>query len=320
MDSWTPYVRYLLAWLLCGLMCACARVQDPAVISGYIEAEYVYVAAPRPGWIVRQTVREGDRIAAGDMLFELDQDREDRQLEEAQARLVRSRELQVDAGEGARKEEIELLEAQLQAARARLDLAAAERERWEKTAAQDLASHSQRDAAVAEHRAAQAELRVAEQRIRVARLPAREHQINAAKAETEAATAAAAVAEWELGQREVRAGTAGIIDEIYFRTGEYVQAGTPIYSILLPDTRKARFYLPQARLSEIQLGTTVEVLVDGNPQGYTARISHIASDAEFTPPVLYGREARDKLVFLIEADLEAAVTLHPGQPVDVILR
>jgi HlyD family secretion protein len=320
MNAWTPCVRNLLAWLLCGFICACENPQESGTVSGYIEAEYVYVAAPRPGWIVRQTLREGDRVEDGAMLFELDQDREDRQLEEAQARLVRSRELQEDAGQGARKEEIDLLEAQLQAARARLDLAAAERERWEKTAAQDLASHSQRDAAVAEHRAAQAELRVTEQRIRVARLPAREHQINAARAETEAATAAAAVAEWDLGQRAVRAGTAGIIDEIYFRTGEYVQPGTPVCSILLPDTRKARFYLPQARLSEIQLGATVEVRVDGNPHGLAARISHIASDAEFTPPVLYGREARDKLVFLVEADLEDSVTLHPGQPVDVILR
>lgn len=317
MTAQTPYGKCLLSWLLCGLLCACANPQEPSAISGYIEAQYIYVAASRPGWITRQTVREGDPVAAGDILFELDQDREHLQIKEAEARMERSQELLEDAGKGARKEEIELLEAQLQSARARLDLAVAERERWEKTAERDLASLSQRDAAVAEYQVAMAEHSAMEKRIAIAKLAARENLINAARAETEVTGAVVASAGWELEQRMIRAGAAGVIDEVYYRTGEYVQAGAPVYSILLTHTRKVRFYLPQARLPEIQLGTVVQVRVDGIPESLPARISHIASDAEFTPPVLYGREARDKLVFLVEADLEQGNTLNPGQPVDV---
>ena len=48
-----------------------------------------------------------------------------------------------------------------------------------------------------------------------------------------------------------------------------------------------------------------------------AVISRIASDAEFTPPVIYSADERDKLVFEVEARLPAGSNLRPGLPVDV---
>jgi HlyD family secretion protein len=53
----------------------------------------------------------------------------------------------------------------------------------------------------------------------------------------------------------------------------------------------------------------------------SATVSFIADHAEFTPPVLYSKENRAKLVYLVEAKPEAsvAVRLNPGQPVDVVL-
>ena len=40
---------------------------------------------------------------------------------------------------------------------------------------------------------------------------------------------------------------------------------------------------------------------------------------EYTPPVLYSKESRSKLVFLVEARL-AKAQLRPGQPIDVRLK
>jgi HlyD family secretion protein len=48
-------------------------------------------------------------------------------------------------------------------------------------------------------------------------------------------------------------------------------------------------------------------------------ISYVSPDAEYTPPVIYSREMRAKLVFLIEAKPRQPAGLRPGQPVDVTL-
>jgi HlyD family secretion protein len=69
-----------------------------------------------------------------------------------------------------------------------------------------------------------------------------------------------------------------------------------------------------------QIGSRVEVSCDGCPAGVTARVSFIADEPEFTPPVIYSVESRQKLVYLIEARPEAgSVVLQPGQIVDVRL-
>ena len=55
------------------------------------------------------------------------------------------------------------------------------------------------------------------------------------------------------------------------------------------------------------------------PAGLTARVSFIAQQSEFTPPVIYSLDERAKLVFLIEALPEKPAELRVGQPVDVTL-
>jgi HlyD family secretion protein len=82
---------------------------------------------------------------------------------------------------------------------------------------------------------------------------------------------------------------------------------------------KVRFYVPEAEFAALKAGDTVRVTLTGRPP-LEARVSYLSPKPEFTPPVLYNRENRAKLVFLIEAtftDLAAARDLHPGQPADV---
>jgi HlyD family secretion protein len=67
------------------------------------------------------------------------------------------------------------------------------------------------------------------------------------------------------------------------------------------------------------VGQSAKVMVDGVPDPLAGRVSFISPQAEFTPPVIYSRESRSKLVFMIELLFapEVAEKLHPGQPVDV---
>jgi HlyD family secretion protein len=59
--------------------------------------------------------------------------------------------------------------------------------------------------------------------------------------------------------------------------------------------------------------------VDGVPEPYVGKVTYISPQAEYTPPVIYSQESREKLVFMVEArfDSPTASKLHPGQPVDV---
>jgi HlyD family secretion protein len=99
-----------------------------------------------------------------------------------------------------------------------------------------------------------------------------------------------------------------------------VNAGQPIVSLLPGTNRKIRFFLPEAELSRARIGQRIEVACDGCAEGLTAEIDLIATEAEFTPPILYSKDSRDKLVFRIEArPLDAAADLKVGQPVDVRL-
>jgi HlyD family secretion protein len=109
------------------------------------------------------------------------------------------------------------------------------------------------------------------------------------------------------------------VADTLFVKGEWVPAGAPVASLLPPENIKVRFFVPEPGLGAIRLGQAVSVTCDGCAAPIGARVTFVSTRAEFTPPVIYSRENRSKLVFLIEARPapEDAVKLHPGQPLDV---
>ena len=88
---------------------------------------------------------------------------------------------------------------------------------------------------------------------------------------------------------------------------------------LPPQNLKFRFFAPEPLLPEIKYGETVTVSCDGCEKGLTAKVSFIARSAEFTPPVIYSLEERNKLVFMVEARTDEPERLRVGQPVSVTL-
>ena len=100
-----------------------------------------------------------------------------------------------------------------------------------------------------------------------------------------------------------------------------IAAGAPVAS-LLPDTRRRlRFYVPETVVGTLQPGQAVEARCDGCAAPIRATIDFIAPQAEYTPPVIYSRGTREKLVFRVEAAPapDDARRLRPGLPVDVRL-
>jgi HlyD family secretion protein len=126
-------------------------------------------------------------------------------------------------------------------------------------------------------------------------------------------------AQTRLDRRRLMSPVSGTVQQIYYRPGEMVTAGRPAVSILPPGNLKLRFYVPQSEIAKIRIGDAVKVSCDNCAENIAAKVSFIAGSAEYTPPVIYSQEERNKLVFLIEARPEKPELLRVGQPVSVEL-
>jgi HlyD family secretion protein len=310
----------LLAGL--GLVMALAGCQPAAAPAwtGYAEAELVYIAAPVAGRLTTLAVRSGEAVQAGQPLFELDATPELAADAEARAREASARAQAANADTGRREPEVAVTRAQLAQARDSAQLAASDLARQQALVGQGFVAKARVDDAVTTLAQARARVAELEAALAVARLPARPDERLSARALADAAASSRAQAAWRVEQKRQSAPMAARVNDVFLRTGEWVQAGQPVLALLPPAHRKARFYVPQAAVGSLQLDATVQLHCDGCGAPIPARISFIANGPEYTPPVIYSNAQRDKLVFLVEArplKPEDAERLKPGQPLDV---
>lgn len=293
--------------------------EGPAHYQGYAEGEYVRISVPDSGVLEMLAVKRGDRVEPGQVVFALEQDREKAARAEAQANLGRAEAQLANLTKGRRKPEIDALEAQRSQAEAALRLSNAQYDRIRQLAASNIAAADRLDAARASYERDQARIAELSAQIASARMAARSDEIKAAEAQVEAARAALGQADWRLAKRIGFAAEGGIVTDTSFRIGETVGAGAPVVSILPATAVKVRLFLPQAVVGGLAVGRPVLLQWDG-AGAVKGRITYIAPQAEFTPPVLYTRGNREKLVFLVEAATDVPdARLHPGQNVDVSL-
>jgi HlyD family secretion protein len=245
----------IAAILLTALLVAACNRPAQNRLQGYVEGEFVYVAAPLGGALESLFVRRGDQVKVGDQLFVLDSAAERAARDQARAALVMSEKDFARMEQLVRKNLVAMQE---------LDHA-----------------RSQRD----------------QDRERLAK------------------------AEWDLSQKRQNAPQAGLVYDTLFRIGEWVAPGRPIVALLPPNHVKVRAFVPETQIAKYRPVDSVRVTMDGGAQPFAGKISYISPKAEYTPPVIYSRETREKLVFMIEIlfDPSVGAQLHPGQPVDVDL-
>lgn len=294
--------------------------RDPNRIQGYVEGEFVYVASPLGGTLEYLHVQRGTQVKAGDPLFALENTPETAARDEAERRLAAARANLADARKPKRPSEIESLEAQLR--QAKVSLAYSERNlARQENVPPSATSEEELDRARTAYNQDRQRIAQLEADLQTALLGARPDQIEAAEANVRALEAVLAKAEWDLAQKHQNATQEGLVFDTLFRPGEWVAAGRPVVVLLPPQNIKVRAFIPEPRIGTVKLGQQASVHVDGVAAPYVGTVSFISPRAEYTPPVIYSRESRAKLVFMIEVvvDPEAAVNLHPGQPVDVQL-
>jgi HlyD family secretion protein len=288
---------------------------------GYIEGEYVYVASPLGGALTNLAVARGDEVKSGQLLFTLERESEASAVRQAEKNLAQAQSQLDDLIKGKRPTEIASLEAQLQQAQANLRMAIDDFARREQLGGVHVISKEELDTARAQRDANQAQVDQLASDLETAKLGGREDAIHAAQAAVASQQAALDKAKWSFDQKQQFAPTNTFVQDTLYRQGEWVAAGNPVVVLLPPENLKVRFFVPQEVLPKIKPGETVNVSFDGGAHPYAATISYISTQVEFTPPVIYNRENRAKLVFMIEAKFPPADApeLRPGQPVDVKL-
>ena len=310
--------RYALL-LTPALLAGCGD-KPPEGWTGYAEAELVYIAPPVAGRLTTLSVRSGQAVDAGQALFALDATPEIAADAEAQARAQSAQAQAADTDKGRRAPEVAVTRAQLDQARATERLASIDLTRQQELLGRGFVSQARVDDAATALAQARAHVLELDAALQVAHLPAREDERAAARALADAAQSSRAQTAWRVDQKRQAAPMPARVQDVFMRPGEWVPAGQPVLALLPPANRKARFYVPQTVIGGLQLDATVQLHCDGCGAAIPARVSFIAAGPEYTPPVIYSNQQRDKLVFLVEArpvKAEDAERLHPGQPLDV---
>ena len=285
---------------------------------GYVEGETTLVGAPQAGRLVGVDVVKGQEVKQGAVLFALDPAQMTAEVARTEAAVRTATATRENLLTGKRRQEIDIIRAQVAQAEASLGLARKELARAATLASSGTAAQSRLDQA-------QEQVNLFEQRLielkaseQVASLPARTPEIDAATARVSEAEAQLAQAKDKLSDLSPAAPADALVDDVFFKAGEWVAAGQPVVSLLRPADVTLRFFLPETVLAQAQPGRAIRFMCDGCDGVKSAVISHVASQPEYTPPVIYSESARAKLVYLVEARPDAAdPQLRPGLPIEV---
>lgn len=279
------------------------------VFTGYVISDNVYMSSPVAGTLARVEVQRGQRVAAGAPLFRIDPTVRAAETEQARATIA-ANEAQVNQQQASlARARSDLAAAQADAERAGAEyrrLAAAQRQKPGSVAQLDLdQARASYEGALRKRDAARTQIGSASSAIAAARAQVRQSQAGLTSAER------------QLNELAPVAPSAGRVENVMFKPGESVTPNAPVVSIVPDGQVKMRFYVPQSLVSSYQPGRRVAIGCDGCAAGMTATVEFVANEPEYTPPVIYSLDAREKLVFLVEARPSDPRKLLPGQPIDV---
>lgn len=250
---------------------------------GYIDAEYRFIASDYAGVLVERPIYRGDTIKKGDKLFVLEKFPQVSDVSQVEAKIVAS------------KAAIDQYTAQIKTALNKLN-------RRKELAKRQFAHQEDVDNALNEYLAINAHL-------------------EQARAELKSNEALLEQAKWSMNKKEINAVLDAMVFDTFYNPGEYVPSGRPILSLIAPQDIKIIFFVPEVIVGKLKIKEPVKIYCDGCHNPIQGSITYISPTAEYSPPVIFSDQTRDKLVFSIEARTDGANSknLHPGQPVSVLL-
>ena len=181
------------------------------------------------------------------------------------------------------------------------------------------AAQAQIDVAQAQQGMAQAQLDQLKAGARPEQLKAAQAAIDAAEAQVTAAQASLKLLNVQHDRLTLTAPAEGVILARTIQPGEIAMPGAALLTIGQIDSLSIVVYVPESQYGQISLGQTAQVTVNSFPgETFTATVTHIADQAEFTPRNVQTSEERATTVYAVKLSIDnAAGKLKPGMPADV---
>ena len=311
--------------------------------SGTVEAMSVSVAAEMPARVLSIAVNEGEVVAEGDELVQLDTAMIEGQRRQAEAALSAAQAQHaaaaaaVDAAEaqrdllaaGATDAQRDLADTTVQraeAARESLQAAVDALPVGSEGSANALLLQQQLTLAQASLDQATAQQATVADGARPEQLAAADAQVDAAQAhvaaaqsQVEAAQAALELADLQRSRATLVAPISGVVLRRLIEPGELAMSGATLIELADLSQPTLTVYLSQDDLGSLQTGGIATVRVDAYPdEQFVGTIRHIANRAEFTPRNAQTDQGRSLTVFAVEVALDNPEgKLKPGMVADV---
>jgi len=290
--------------------------------SGTVEATEARIGFQASGRIETIGAREGDAVKAGAVLAELDRAETEARRQQASAQAAAARAFLRELERGSRPEEIAQGRSALAAAAERVRDAQRDLDRTKALFEGGAVSREAFDKARLTLDLAQSQHDQAREQVTILETGPRREKIDAQRAQLAQAEAAVRVIEATLAAMTIRAPFDGVVTVRHREPGEIVAAGSPVLTIMNPDDRWVRIYVPETRIGAVRVGQAATITTDTFPEKtYRGEVSVIATEAEFTPKTVQTTEERVKLVYAVKVRVtgDPARDLKPGMPADVRL-
>ncbi len=288
-----------------GLMLCSCRPAPPAAL-GTLEWDRITVPAPAAETIVGIRVREGQQVAAGTALLQLEPTRTAAQLQALEAQASQAGQALQELREGPRREAIDQARATLASARAEAADASAYYRRLQPLGRQQLVAAADVDRARAAAGSAQGAVRAAEQAVLELEHGTRVEQVAQGEAALQAAQAQAAAQAVTLRKLDLVAPRAGRIDALPYKLGDQAPVGAPLVVLLVGERPYARVYLPEPLRLNVRVGQPAQVYLQGRERALPGHVRSIRSDPGFTPYYALSGDDASRLSWLAEIELDPA--------------
>lgn len=282
---------------------ACTQTSDIQA-SGTVEFTQTDVASTLPARVDTIFVQEGASVHAGDTLVRLSVTGLTQDIEQRRARVAAAEAELRDLQRGARPEELERARAEVQVAESQSTQATLDSTRQARLLAAGAISQAQFDAAATAARVAASRRDAAREALELLEAGARPDRISAARAAVATARAQVEMAQATASEMVLTAPVDGLVLRRHAEAGEVLGAGIPVLS--LGDARHVwvRVYVTAPVFATLHVGDTVDVTIDGlDGSVFPARVSALATAAEFTPRVALTEKERADLLFGVKLEL-----------------
>lgn len=312
-----PALPCLLALLSLLALGGCREERDGPMV-GTLERDRVEVKVESSEPIVSREVRDGQAVAAGELLLRQDPARMQARLDQAAAQREQAAARLAELRRGPRQEVIRETRARLAAAEAEAANARTEFERARTVFERGLSSEGVRDQAETRWKTAVAAEQAVRESLQAQLEGTTVEELDQAEAALATAEAQLAQARLDLERTELRAPVDGTVDKLLFQIGERPPAGTTV-AVLLDRSRVfARFYVPEPLRARVVPGLELKVAVDGVGREFAGTVRWVSADASFTPYFALTEHDRSRLSYLAELDLPDAADLPSGVPLVVL--